>query len=245
MLAMQQMTNSIHMINAFSAQNIQEINKIALKSQTVLPGQEYGGYFYLNTRTFKEQNNVIITVRVGKEQFPFTFAFDKEGEERDFGVVKDFDKAEKLYQKAKSIRNQKDSEYKDPVQAISYLTESLQYYELPWVYYARSIAYQEIGEMDYAISDMNSVVLLDPDHAMGYYRRGFLYEEVEQFELALKDYAKYISLQPDNPDGYLLRSYVYAKLNMIEQSCSDAVKACVLGEKCQLLGFLGENGHCK
>jgi tetratricopeptide (TPR) repeat protein len=77
-----------------------------------------------------------------------------------------------------------------------------------------------------------------------YRERGFFYAKLEQYELAINDYDEVIRLKPNDVSAYNMRGHAYFLQDNISLGCSDARKACALGN-CKLLELTKSNGYCR
>ena len=133
----------------------------------------------------------------------------------------------------------------DPKKAIEYLSNGIKLQPKVFAaYYNRGIAYQRLGQHQRAIEDFNEAIRLKPDDANTYQNRGVTYNFLLQYQRAIEDFNKVISLKPDNADAYKCRGYVYFKQGNKKLGCSDAKKACDLGN-CKFSELAKNRGDCR
>jgi tetratricopeptide (TPR) repeat protein len=107
----------------------------------------------------------------------------------------------------------------------------------------RGIAYGQIGQYPRAIDDFSKSIDLKPDYFKGYNNRGFTYFKIDQYQKAIRDYDEAIRLKPDYAKAYNNRAIVYLNLSKNIPGCSDAQKACELGD-CMTLYSAQSKGLC-
>ena len=105
------------------------------------------------------------------------------------------------------------------------------------------VALFDEGKMEEAIDHYNESIRLKPDNARAYYSRGLAYITTGQNEYALDDYNKALFYQPDYAGAYNNRAFVYLNLRNLKAGCSDAQKACELGD-CKLFKAAKDKGDC-
>lgn len=103
-------------------------------------------------------------------------------------------------------------------------------------------AYADMGQYQKAIQHFNEAIKLKNNHADAYYNRGLTYLKFHQYQLALEDFNKSIRMNPIN-DAYHNRGVLYLNYGYIDFGCTDARKACDLGN-CTLLDNAMKKGLC-
>lgn len=99
------------------------------------------------------------------------------------------------------------------------------------LYLMRALVYEEIGELEKSIADLNLAVLLEPKNPEPYNRRGNFFANRSNFDEALKDFGKAISLDPNYSRPYVNRGFVYTKLGKFDLSLVDFNRAVNLEPK--------------
>jgi tetratricopeptide (TPR) repeat protein len=95
-----------------------------------------------------------------------------------------------------------------------------------------------------SIEYLNEAIRLKPDYVDAHRKRGFFYAKLEQYELAINDYDEVIRLKPNDGSAYNMRGHAYFSQDNISLGCSDARKACTLGN-CKLLELTKSSGYCR
>ncbi len=111
-------------------------------------------------------------------------------------------------------------------------------------YYYRGYVYDKIGQHQNAINDYSGTIRLKPDYADAYNNRGGVYFKIGQYKNTIDDYSEIIRLKPDYADAYNNRAFVYLEQGAKELGCSDARKACELGN-CRILKGAKERELCR
>ena len=94
-----------------------------------------------------------------------------------------------------------------------------------------------------AVEYLNNAINLKPEDKIYYYNRGVAYANLGQYQPAIKDYNQAIRLQPDYAKAYINRGINYLSHGNNTLGCSDAQKACALGN-CKLLEMAKGRGVC-
>ena len=111
-------------------------------------------------------------------------------------------------------------------------------------YNNRGGAYDDLGQHQRAIEDRNEVIRLKPDDADAYYNRGLTYNKLGQLQRAIEDFNEAIRLKPDYANAYNNRGVIYLMLGNTLSGCSDAQKACGLGN-CNAYEWVKKEGKCR
>ena len=93
------------------------------------------------------------------------------------------------------------------------------------LYNERGIAFNNKGQLDFAITDYNKTIEIKPEFAAAYNNRGAAYYDKGNFELAIEDYNKAIEMKPEFIEVYNNRGSVYYAKGQLEQAISDFNKA--------------------
>ncbi|MCX5808970.1 MAG: tetratricopeptide repeat protein [Proteobacteria bacterium] len=97
-------------------------------------------------------------------------------------------------------------------------------------YVSRGRAYAELGQHQKAIEDCNQAIRLKPDYANAYGNRGAAYAELGQHQKAIEDFNEAIRLKPNFAEAYSNRGMAYLSMGNTTRGCSDAKKACGMGD---------------
>jgi tetratricopeptide (TPR) repeat protein len=129
--------------------------------------------------------------------------------------------------------------------AIEYLTDAIRLQpDFANDYGARGNAYANQKQYQLALEDYDKAILLRPDKAVFFSNRGNVYKDLNKYQLAIEDYNQAISLKPDNAEAYHNRGNAYFIQGNKSLGCSDAEKACELGN-CQLLEWVKDKNYCR
>lgn len=132
----------------------------------------------------------------------------------------------------------------DSQKAIEYLNEVIRLQpDFANAYGARGNAYANQKQYQLSLEDYDKAILLRPDKAVFFNNRGNVYKDLNKYQLAIEDYNEAIRLKPDNAEAYHNRGNVYFIQSNKSLGCSDAQKACELGN-CQLLEWAKEKKYC-
>jgi len=133
----------------------------------------------------------------------------------------------------------------DSQKAIKYLTEAIRLQpDFANAYGARGNAYGNQRQYQLSLEDYNKAILLKPDKAAFFNNRGNVYKDLNKYQLAIEDYNEAIRLKPDNAEAYHNRGNIYFIQGNKSIGCSDAQKACELGN-CQLLEWVKDKNYCR
>jgi tetratricopeptide (TPR) repeat protein len=111
-------------------------------------------------------------------------------------------------------------------------------------YNNRGNVYTKLRQYQMAIEDYNKAIRLKPDYAYAYNDRGIVYGELSQYQRAIEDFNTAIGLKPDYAKAYNNRALVYFSQKNIFPGCSNAQKACALGN-CKILDDAKGKGLCR
>jgi len=90
-------------------------------------------------------------------------------------------------------------------------------------------AYGKLKKYHKAIDNFNEIIRIQPDYVIAYNGRGISYNAIGQAKRAIDDFNKAISLKPDYADAWSNRAFTYLNQGDNILGCSDAKKACELG----------------
>lgn len=113
----------------------------------------------------------------------------------------------------------------------------------PSIYFNRGNSYINLGQYQLALEDYNQVIRLKPNDAQVHNNRGFIFLKLGRYQQSVDDYTKAVSLKPDYADAWNNRAFVYLNMNNNVSGCSDARKACKLGN-CSTLQAANAKGFC-
>ena len=134
--------------------------------------------------------------------------------------------------------------YTDPQKAIEYLNNAIKLQpNYAGAYHLRGNNYFTLKQYQRAIEDYNEAIHLNQNYADAYQSRGVAHTSLLQYQRAIDDFSKVIILKPDNVEAYKCRGYVYFNQGNRKLGCSDAKKACDLGN-CQLSEMAKGKGDC-
>lgn len=76
----------------------------------------------------------------------------------------------------------------------------------------RGIAWDKMGDHDYAIGDFSRAIRLNPGNALAFFYRGVAREKKGELEESLRDFKRYSQLNPSDPEAQLAIERVEAAL---------------------------------
>jgi len=133
----------------------------------------------------------------------------------------------------------------DSQKAIEYLNEAIRLQpDFANAYGARGNAYGNQRQYQLSLEDYDKAILLKPDKAAFFNNRGNVYKDLNKYQLAIEDYNEAIRLKPDNAEAYHNRGNAYFIQGNNSLGCSDAQKACELGN-CKLLEWAKDKRSCR
>jgi len=113
-----------------------------------------------------------------------------------------------------------------------------------YAYNNRGIIYGGLGQYQLAVEDFNKAIILKRDYTDAYNNRGVTYTNMGQYQRAIDDYNEVIRRQSNNANAYNNRGLVYFMQGNGNLGCSDAQKACALGN-CNLFEMAKRKGNCR
>jgi tetratricopeptide (TPR) repeat protein len=105
------------------------------------------------------------------------------------------------------------------------------------------LALFEEGKTEEAIIHYNEAIRIKPESLL-YGNRGNAFNKLGQYQRAIENYNEAIRLQPDYAYAYNNRGIAYLKQGNKEQGCSDAQKACELGN-CKFMEVAKDEVYCR
>lgn len=88
-------------------------------------------------------------------------------------------------------------------------------------YFARGLAYADLGDQPKAIADYTVAIRQDPKFAAAYYNRGMAYMALQQLPAAVNDFSEAIKTQPEFIAAYYSRGMAYYDLGRTAQARQD------------------------
>lgn len=91
-------------------------------------------------------------------------------------------------------------------------------------YFKRCLAYEALGELEYAVADVTTAIGLDPANYRYCFFRGFLYNVERKYHLAVVDLDMSIALEPNvkrNGRAYIERGCAYHNLGGYDPALAD------------------------
>jgi tetratricopeptide (TPR) repeat protein len=88
-------------------------------------------------------------------------------------------------------------------------------------YEIRGVAYEDKGDYDHAIPDLNESIRLNPRVADSFYSRGTAYNRKGEFDRAIQDYDEAIRLKPDFEYAYDARGRSYRNRGDYDRAIQD------------------------
>jgi tetratricopeptide (TPR) repeat protein len=88
-------------------------------------------------------------------------------------------------------------------------------------YFARGLAYADLGDHPKAIADYTIAIRQDPKFAAAYYNRGMAYMALQQLPAAVNDFSEAIKTQPEFIAAYYSRGMAYYDLGQMAQARQD------------------------
>jgi Tfp pilus assembly protein PilF len=111
-------------------------------------------------------------------------------------------------------------------------------------YYNRGLAFDKTGQYQSAIADFDKAISLQTDFINAYINRGIIYAKAGRYQTAIKDFSKVIAMKPDYINAYSNRAIAYFSQGENITGCSDAKKACELGD-CKIWKSSIPQGLCR
>jgi tetratricopeptide (TPR) repeat protein len=100
-----------------------------------------------------------------------------------------------------------------------------------------------MGRYQQSIESFNQAIRITPDYAAAYFNLGIVYTSMGQTQRALESYDEAIRIMPNHANAYNNRAIIYLYQGQIFPGCSNALKACKLGN-CQTLNWAKNKGLC-
>jgi tetratricopeptide (TPR) repeat protein len=110
--------------------------------------------------------------------------------------------------------------------SITLFDHTLKVTDYNWfAYNLRGYAYNDLGNYNQAIEDLNRAIEINPGYADPYLTRGNAYNSLGNYRQAIEDYGRAIKIKPSYADGYLSRGNAYKSLGNYRQAIEDYGRA--------------------
>jgi len=116
--------------------------------------------------------------------------------------------------------------------------------DFAYTYYNRGVVYAKLGLYSQAMGDFNEALRLKPDFVEVYNYRGIVYYQSEKYLQAVENFSEAIRLKPGYGPFYNNRGASYFYQRNTGPGCSDAQKACALGD-CRLMEQARKEDLCR
>ena len=83
-------------------------------------------------------------------------------------------------------------------------------------YYDRGLMFQEIKQLDAAVSSYDQAISIKPDFVEAYYNRGLVLQGLNQLDAAVASYDRAISIKPSFAEAYSNRGLALQELNQLD-----------------------------
>ena len=134
-------------------------------------------------------------------------------------------------------------EKEDTEKAIYHYNEAIRINHYAKALHNMGIIYYRHGKYQQAIEYFNQAILEKPDYSTAHYNLGNIYYLLGQYQLALENYNETIRIRPDHANAFNSRAFLYLNQGNKISGCSNALKACQLGN-CQTLIWAKEKRYC-
>ena len=128
-------------------------------------------------------------------------------------------------------------------QAIDHYQKAIAINHYPAAYYNTGVIYHHLGRFQQAIEQFSQAIHEQPDYGAAHYNLGYIYHLMGRHQLALEQYNEAIRFMPEHAGAYNNRAFLYLNLGNNLSGCSNAKKACRLGN-CQTWIWAKEKGIC-
>lgn len=118
-----------------------------------------------------------------------------------------------------------------PDESLEALNKCLEIKEYPKALFSRALLYQGTSRPDLALTDIEKVLLVQPQNARAWYIRGDCMEQQNNLALAMDNYNKALEYEPGEPLFYIRRGLLYAKNNQADIGLGDLEKAVSLNPR--------------
>ena len=128
-------------------------------------------------------------------------------------------------------------------QAMDHYQKAMEINHYPAAYYNAGVIYYRLGQFPQAIEKFKQAIHEQPDYAAAHFNLGFIYHLLGQDQLALEKYNETLRFMPNHANAYNSRAFLYLNQGNTIAGCSNAKKACQLGN-CQTLIWAKEKNLC-
>jgi protein O-mannosyl-transferase len=135
---------------------------------------------------------------------------------------------------------------KEAIEHFNEVVSIKSYYADALVYNERGVAYAKLGQYQRAIEDFNKAISISSANinSHNYNYRGLVYAKLGQYQNAISDFNEAIQLNPYYADSYNNRAIFYLKQKNYFLFCSNARKACMLGN-CKTWEASKNEAYCR
>jgi tetratricopeptide (TPR) repeat protein len=113
--------------------------------------------------------------------------------------------------------------------------------DLSAAYEIRGVAYEDKGDYDHAIEDLNESIRLNPRVADSFYSRGIAYNHKYEFDRAIQDYNEAVRLKSDFKYAFWARGHTYRNKGEFDRAIQDYNEAIRLDAN--FAGAYGDRGE--
>jgi Flp pilus assembly protein TadD len=128
-------------------------------------------------------------------------------------------------------------------QAIYHYDQAIRINKYPAANYNKGVIYFRLGQYQRAILSFSDAIRVRPDYAEVYYNLGIIYHALGQSQVAIKNFNEAIRIMPNHANAYNNRAFIYLNMKNNFAGCSNALKACQLGN-CKTLTWAKDQGIC-
>ena len=127
--------------------------------------------------------------------------------------------------------------------AIDHFDKAISINNYAAAHYNKGVICYRTGQTQQAVMNFNDAIRVKPNYAQAYFNLGIIYHFSGQYQTALKNYDEAIRLMPAHANAYNNRAFIYLNMGNKFAGCSNALKACALGN-CQTLTWAKERMLC-
>ncbi|QDK79966.1 trypsin-like serine protease [Spirosoma sp. KCTC 42546] len=175
---------------------LREAGKLALSvlaDSVRLESDLLGGAWLLIGRIRAEQQQYIQAMYAYRQ-----FIAQSGSEEVETLIRAEYDTVSKLARKQQAEILLAQAKTAQPKDQAGLATKSIGYYPLSDAYYIRGTAWADQNQLLWALRDLDSCLLLNPDNQLGLFKRGYYRIQIQQPQLAVNDYLHFIDLNKNS-----------------------------------------------